>query len=75
MEERLTPKELASKLKVSVRTVRTWVKAGMPFIPAGSRPRFILTACEEWLGQRAQKKKRQVEIGAEGPATVERVVH
>jgi len=48
-DDLLTPKELASKLKISIRTVRRWEYQGMPAHRRKRLARYPLTQVREWM--------------------------
>ena len=45
----LTKQQLSSHLHMSVRWIEMQVRKGMPVARFGSRPRFRVSAVEEWL--------------------------
>lgn len=53
-QELLTPKELASKLKVTTACIHNWVKAGLPQ-EIKKPPRFLLDNVKMWLEIRSEK--------------------
>jgi excisionase family DNA binding protein len=48
-DDLLTPKELASKLKISIRTVRRWEQEGMPTHRRHRTARFPLPQIRAWM--------------------------
>lgn len=48
-ERLLTKRELADELRCHIRTVRRRAKAGMPTVPNGGKPLFLLSECLAWL--------------------------
>jgi GNAT superfamily N-acetyltransferase len=55
--ELLTAAELARALKVKVAAVRAWQRQGIPFVPAGRRPRYLLADVIEWHRQRELERR------------------
>ena len=51
----LSPAGLAEALGVSTRQIERHTRAGMPYLPVGSRAkRYDLTACKAWLVENLQ---------------------
>ena len=48
-DDLLTPKELATKLKISIRTVRRWEHQGMPAHRRQRLARYPLAQVREWM--------------------------
>jgi excisionase family DNA binding protein len=48
-DDLLTPKELAGKLKISIRTVRRWEHLGMPAHRRRRLARYPLAQVREWM--------------------------
>jgi excisionase family DNA binding protein len=48
-DDLLTPKELAGKLKISIRTVRRWEYQGMPAHRRKRLARYPLAQVREWM--------------------------
>jgi len=48
-DDLLTPKELAIKLKISIRTVRRWEHLGMPAHRRRRLARYPLAQVREWM--------------------------
>jgi excisionase family DNA binding protein len=42
-------KEIAEHYNVSVRTIRNWVKKGMPVVVVGGVHRFDLAEVDKWI--------------------------
>jgi excisionase family DNA binding protein len=51
----LTPKELAIKLRISIRTIRRWEKEGMPAHRRKRVARFPLAQIREWMKVRERQ--------------------
>ncbi len=49
MDEKLTARELAQKLKVSLAAIRKWTRQGMPCERLGKRLVRFDRRAEEWL--------------------------
>lgn len=57
-EPYLSRAELAQRLRVSVKTVDRWKRAGMPHETWGLRtPRFLQSRCEAWLRARPRSER------------------
>ena len=53
-EERwLSKQEITAHFGVSPNTILNWMRAGMPYEPAGSRPIFKASKCDAWLAARS----------------------
>lgn len=53
LDELLTPKETAARLKVAVNTLRDWrrLKKGPAFIKKGHLVRYRASAVEAWINE------------------------
>lgn len=57
MEELITTKELAAKLKITTRTIYNWIDDGMPVVKIGYSNRYELEKVMNWLSKRSEKNK------------------
>ena len=66
-QELLTSKEVATYLKVSYQTVRTWISLGkIPHSKLGKVVRFRMETINEWLKDQEIKGKSGVIINMKG---------
>ena len=49
--EYLTIKEIAEVYKVSIKTIRNWLKKDMPVTRVGNVLRFKVTDVEKWINK------------------------
>jgi excisionase family DNA binding protein len=49
MEQYFNISDIANRYKVSVKTIRNWIKKGMPHLRTGNVIRFDVAEVENWI--------------------------
>jgi excisionase family DNA binding protein len=52
MEQYLNIIDIAKRYKVSTKTIRNWIKRGMPHLRIGNVIRFDISEVEQWIKEK-----------------------